>query len=446
MSHTNPPHARRATAPIVLLGMAAALLLFMLFAPFLAPYTPAQTSADDRFISPLHVRILEHTPDGMRLRPHIAGLPIRGRDPQTLRLTTVGLSDEKVYLGLFVDGAPYRLLGLVDAERHLFGPMDETQPMFLLGTDETGRDLLTLYIYGTRNSLDLWLGIVVLTVGVATLFGWLLGRYGGGLHGLAQRSLHLMQRIPTVVFRGLFLVLILWWWPFVNLLVLITLGRVDGVPPTAPIAWMLLLIAGTMTLLALVLHRRLLIWLLVVWIGLHFLNPLRWLFRGMRWLDGSAAEALRSTWIALQTLTDVQTTVVLILLMAAPLLIALVLAAYVTYLQRQFAVARTTTGEPRPALSVLQLLVPVSVYALAAMPLLILPEVNFFGFGMRAVPAGHLMLGRMLQDISNLAMWNLAPWTLAVLFVPVLILLVIELTLNAWFKETHRLSEHDVRQ
>ena len=69
-----------------------------------------------------------------------------------------------------VRGEPYRWLGVVPASLRLFGS-PEPGRVFLLGTDEFGRDLLARLIWGARVSLLAG----VATAGAAMLIGVVLG-------------------------------------------------------------------------------------------------------------------------------------------------------------------------------------------------------------------------------------------------------------------------------
>jgi peptide/nickel transport system permease protein len=79
-------------------------------------------------------------------------------------------TNQKIPVGLFVRGALTRC-GADPLETHLIGPLDPSQPMYLLGTDRLGRDVLSRTIYGARVSLSI--GLVGVTL--ALTLGMLLG-------------------------------------------------------------------------------------------------------------------------------------------------------------------------------------------------------------------------------------------------------------------------------
>ena len=57
--------------------------------------------------------------------------------------------------------------------------MEEGGPLFLLGTDQLGHDLLTRILYGSRISLSIGLVGVALTFILGMLIGGIAGYFGG---------------------------------------------------------------------------------------------------------------------------------------------------------------------------------------------------------------------------------------------------------------------------
>jgi peptide/nickel transport system permease protein len=115
----------------------------------------------------------------------------------------------------------------------LFGDRSDDAPLFLLGTDPLGRDLLSRLLFGARASLGIalvaTLGALVLGTGV----GMLSGFAGGLLDEGAMRVADLVLVLPTIyvvlalraamplvlepaqIFAGISLVLALAGWPIV---------------------------------------------------------------------------------------------------------------------------------------------------------------------------------------------------------------------------------------
>jgi peptide/nickel transport system permease protein len=99
-----------------------------------------------------------------------------------------------------VKGESYRLLGLFPTAMHLFGPADPSYafPVYLLGADSNGRDLLSLIIHGTRVSMSIGLVGVLLAFALGAVLGGISGYFGGLVDTVVQRVVELFMSIPTL--------------------------------------------------------------------------------------------------------------------------------------------------------------------------------------------------------------------------------------------------------
>jgi peptide/nickel transport system permease protein len=177
---------------------AAIVILFYLVAigaDFLAYADPHASDASRSYIPPQGIHFFD---DGA-FRPYVFGL--RGkRDMKTFRLVYEPDSERKVYIRFFAQGYPYYFLGLFPTDRHLFG-IDETRRdsgIFLLGTDQQGRDLWSRMMVATRVSLSIGLAGVALSLFLGVLLGGISGLYGGGIDTAIQRLIELVRSIPTI--------------------------------------------------------------------------------------------------------------------------------------------------------------------------------------------------------------------------------------------------------
>jgi peptide/nickel transport system permease protein len=89
--------------------------------------------------------------------------------------------------------APYNPILVVGS------PLSSPSAQFLLGTDNIGRDVLSLLIYGARSSLEVGFLAAAIAVVVGTLIGATAGYLGGIVDGLLMRLTELMQIVPSIV-------------------------------------------------------------------------------------------------------------------------------------------------------------------------------------------------------------------------------------------------------
>ena len=81
-------------------------------------------------------------------------------------------------------------------------PMDPnafTGEVFLLGTDDQGRDLLSGIIYGLRISLFVGLMSVLLAMGIGVSLGLLAGYVGGCIDNIIMRCADIQMTFPSIL-------------------------------------------------------------------------------------------------------------------------------------------------------------------------------------------------------------------------------------------------------
>ncbi len=203
-----------------------ALIYFVIvpFVEFWAPFDPEEPNSKFTFAPPQTLYLF----DDSGFAPHFFAYTSEV-DPATYKRVFVEDPEQKIHFKFFVEGQPYKLLGLFDTNIHFFGPEDPTQRMFLLGADRLGRDMLSRVIYGTQISMSIGLVGVALSLIFGIVLGGLSGYYGGVIDNLIQRTIEFLSSMPRVpLWLGLSAAIPLNWDPvyvyFVITIILSLLG------------------------------------------------------------------------------------------------------------------------------------------------------------------------------------------------------------------------------
>jgi len=206
---------------------AVVLMLFYLgalFCEFVSPNDPHQRNA--RYVHAPAQKVKFFDEEGFHLRPFVYGITGGGLDENWMRQYELDRS-KKLQLYFFVQGAPYRIWGLIPWDRHLIGTDDPNEPFYLLGGDHFGRDLLSRVIYGSRVSLSIGLVGVLLSLVIGCIMGGISGYLGGVVDSVIQRLIELLMSLPTLpLWMGLGAALPSTWSPlqvYVGMVVILSL-------------------------------------------------------------------------------------------------------------------------------------------------------------------------------------------------------------------------------
>jgi peptide/nickel transport system permease protein len=185
---------------LALIGGIVVLLFYVcygLLAEFMAPYG-VHTESEFLEAPPqwLHFRDVEGK---WHLRPFVYGLE-QQLDTETRRRSYVVDTTKRYPIHLFVEAEPYKLLGLIKWDRHLYGvhPDQEGAYVYLLGTDRLGKDQLSRLFHGGRISLLIGLTGVILTLAFGATLGAISGYYGGATDMLVQRATEFLGAFPDI--------------------------------------------------------------------------------------------------------------------------------------------------------------------------------------------------------------------------------------------------------
>ncbi len=186
-----------AVISFVILGV---LYFGAIFAPFLSPkgledYSGAYSDAPPTRIHFYH--------DGNYIGPFVYRYSIT-RDLYENKIFTEDTS-QPYPLQFFVKGAPYKLLGFIPGDIHLFNVdntklpagKDPTQ-VLLFGADKLGRDLFSRVLLGSQISLTVPLLGTLISFILAVIIGSISGYYGGIADMIIQRIIEVLSSFPTL--------------------------------------------------------------------------------------------------------------------------------------------------------------------------------------------------------------------------------------------------------
>jgi len=184
---------RTALVGAVIIGL---LYLTALFGDFISPYTLSTRFTGHIYSPPMPIQFWD-AEGQFSLRPFVYGY-VQHIDRETLEYTYEVDTAVKHRFHFFVRGHDYKVLGLFKTNWHLFGIEDPGAPVFLIGSDSQGRDMLTRCILGSQISLSVGLVGVIIGIGLGSVLGVISGYYGGPVDDLVQRFSEIIMSIPQI--------------------------------------------------------------------------------------------------------------------------------------------------------------------------------------------------------------------------------------------------------
>ncbi|MDR0456674.1 MAG: ATP-binding cassette domain-containing protein [Treponema sp.] len=176
------------TRPIGMVSLIILILLYamMTFAECCAPYSPNTSFSDKSY----------HPPNTRFYQGKLQAQEWRVTNTVSWKYTRVRAQYAAIHF--FGKGEPYRLWGIIPLERHFFTTAPGAYPVFLMGTDNLGRDLFSRIVYGSRISLTIGFVATALSLALAVLFGGLSGYYGGLTDWSIMRFSEFLMLIPSL--------------------------------------------------------------------------------------------------------------------------------------------------------------------------------------------------------------------------------------------------------
>lgn len=196
-----------AKVSLIILGF---LYFVALFGDFIAPYNLTSYDGDCKDLPPTTVHF---TLDGKLTGPYIYR-----SSWQTLKMSVSEMSKAKkeaaergetfstrkivtdettpLPIQFFVHGTPYKVLGFIDCDLHLFGV--ENGKVFLFGADNMGRDLFSRIILGSQVSLTIPFAGTLISFVLGLLIGSVSGYFGGWVDNVIQRIIEVLNSLPSL--------------------------------------------------------------------------------------------------------------------------------------------------------------------------------------------------------------------------------------------------------
>src|SRR5215217_1433264 len=180
---------------LAVVGTVIVLIIYMiaLFAEFFAPFTPGAFDADYTYAPPQRLHFFDDDGFGLYVYGYRSNL-----NEETLVRTFVVDENNKIPVRLFARGNEYRLWGLFESDLHLLGPVEKSAPMYLLGANDQGQDMLSRIVFGARVSMSIGLVGVALSFVFGVFLGGISGYYAGATDTVIQRLIELLMSIPTL--------------------------------------------------------------------------------------------------------------------------------------------------------------------------------------------------------------------------------------------------------
>lgn len=166
--------------PLAKISIVILVLLYLAisFADFLAPYDPIKQNPQAGFAPPSKIYFM----DEGKFKPYVYKQDFR-MNFETLQKESIENKSKKFYLKFFQNG---KLISV-----------DEPAHIFLLGSDQIGRDLLSRLIYGGRPSLTIgFLGLLI-AFPLGMIYGGISGYFGSWVDNLMMRLAEAVMSLPS---------------------------------------------------------------------------------------------------------------------------------------------------------------------------------------------------------------------------------------------------------
>ena len=210
-------------------ALASAVILTIMYAMILvvevlAPYNLHSRDVDHIYVPPQSVHLFH---DGKFVGPFVYALDYK-LNMDNLKREYSENTSQPLPIRFFCHGDAYKFWGWAAGDFHVVCPPADG-PMFLLGSDRLGRDMLSRILYGMRISITIGFIGVAVSIVLGIVFGGLAGYYGGWVDDVVQRMIEVLRSIPHLpLWLALAAILPVTWSPlWVYFGITIILGLID---------------------------------------------------------------------------------------------------------------------------------------------------------------------------------------------------------------------------
>jgi len=175
---------------LIVLGM---IYFALFFADFIAPYTKDFSDRTMAYVPPSKVFTIDE--NGNLSKPYTYNY-VRDFDQDNLEIKYSLDRSQKHYIKFFAKGQPYKFLGLIKMNRHLF-TTDSNGRIFILGTDINGRDVFSRLLFGGRISMTIGFLALFVLFPIGLLYGGISGYLGGKTDMIMMRFAEGIMSIPS---------------------------------------------------------------------------------------------------------------------------------------------------------------------------------------------------------------------------------------------------------
>jgi peptide/nickel transport system permease protein len=172
------------------------------FAAFIAPYGMAEYSTTNITRDQPPTTIYFQDPaTGSLSWPFV--YPVKSQlNPTSFETEFIEDRSQKYPIRLFVnrtdEAGQYRLFGFIPMSLKLFW-VDDPARIYLLGSDNYGRDIFSRIWYGAQISLTIGIVANILAFILGLIFGGIAGYYGGWIDNIIMRLTEMLSAIPTLI-------------------------------------------------------------------------------------------------------------------------------------------------------------------------------------------------------------------------------------------------------